>query len=172
MVGGLHVFDRTDQLGQVSQTDQAVMRALHATGASQTQPHIAHWLTGDYDNNGIVDAADLHDLARPCQLAWRRGIIRRNGPRAGLATSVDDSNCRDARLSKSARWGGLNGGLVPHRADQQTGGFDIAARVAAVASGTASRDHSQAPSPQLFLLHRSPLWDSRISELLVKIGCD
>ena len=45
-------------LGTGSQADRPVMGALNATGASQTMPHIVHSLTGDYDNNGVVDAND------------------------------------------------------------------------------------------------------------------
>jgi endoglucanase len=92
-----------------SGTDQPVMSALQATGDMQTQPHIAHLLTGDYDNNGVVDANDY--------AVWQNSFgqtgagLTADANVDGIVDAADYTIWRDHANVGGA--GSLAGGAVP-----------------------------------------------------------
>ncbi|HEY4232974.1 MAG TPA: cellulase family glycosylhydrolase [Lacipirellulaceae bacterium] len=96
-------------LGTGSQADRAVMSALQATDASQTHPHVAHTLTGDYDNNGLVDANDY--------TVWQNSFGQTGAGLAadanlnGIVDAGDYTIWRDHMQVSGA--GALGGGTVP-----------------------------------------------------------
>ena len=108
-----------------SSIDQPVLGALQATGDMQTQPHIAHSFTGDYDNNGVVDANDY--------AAWQGSFgqtgagLPADGNVDGIVDAADYTIWRDHANLGGA--GSLAGGAVPEPATFGLGVFSAAALV-------------------------------------------
>jgi endoglucanase len=98
-------------LGTGSQADRAVMGALNATGAAQTKPHIVHSLTGDYDNNGVVDANDY--------TVWQNSFgqtgagLDADGNFDGIVDAIDYTIWRDHANLSGAGAGASSAGTVP-----------------------------------------------------------